>query len=32
VLLGRGSACINSGGEKVFAEEVEAVLMSHPAV
>ncbi|HEX4863364.1 MAG TPA: AMP-binding protein [Acidimicrobiales bacterium] len=25
-LLGRGSVCINTGGEKVFAEEVEAVL------
>ena len=31
-LLGRGSVCINSGGEKVFPEEVEAVLKSHPAV
>jgi 3-oxocholest-4-en-26-oate---CoA ligase len=31
-LLGRGSACINSGGEKVFPEEVEAALRSHPAV
>jgi acyl-CoA synthetase (AMP-forming)/AMP-acid ligase II len=30
--LGRGSACINSGGEKVFPEEVEAVLRSHPNV
>ena len=25
-VLGRGSVCINTGGEKVFAEEVEAVL------
>jgi fatty-acyl-CoA synthase len=32
VLLGRDAATINSGGEKIFAEEVEAVLMSHPAV
>ena len=31
-LLGRGSVCINSGGEKVFPEEVEAVLKAHPAV
>jgi 3-oxocholest-4-en-26-oate---CoA ligase len=31
-LLGRGSACINSGGEKVFPEEVEAAVRSHPGV
>jgi fatty-acyl-CoA synthase len=31
-LLGRGSACINTGGEKVFPEEVELVLRAHPAV
>lgn len=31
-LLGRGSAVINSGGEKVFAEEVEEALKRHPAV
>jgi 3-oxocholest-4-en-26-oate---CoA ligase len=31
-LLGRGSTCINSGGEKVFPEEVEAALRSHPKV
>jgi 3-oxocholest-4-en-26-oate---CoA ligase len=31
-LLGRGSEVINTGGEKVFAEEVETVIMSHPAV
>jgi acyl-CoA synthetase (AMP-forming)/AMP-acid ligase II len=31
-LLGRGSACINSGGEKVYPEEVELVLRSHPDV
>ncbi|GAA4484759.1 acyl-CoA synthetase [Rhodococcus olei] len=32
VLLGRGSTCINSGGEKVFPEEVEQALKTHPAV
>jgi acyl-CoA synthetase (AMP-forming)/AMP-acid ligase II len=32
VFLGRGSGCINSGGEKVFPEEVEAALKSHPGV
>jgi 3-oxocholest-4-en-26-oate---CoA ligase len=32
VLLGRGSATINSGGEKIHPEEVEAVLREHPAV
>ena len=32
VVLGRGSVSINSGGEKIFPEEVEAVLKSHPAV
>ncbi|MCJ7451369.1 MAG: AMP-binding protein [Steroidobacteraceae bacterium] len=31
-LLGRGSACINTGGEKVYPEEVEHVLASHPDV
>ncbi|WP_371780497.1 acyl-CoA synthetase [Streptosporangium subroseum] len=31
-IFGRGSACINTGGEKVFPEEVEAVLKGHPAV
>ncbi len=31
-LLGRGNTCVNTGGEKVFPEEVEAVLMSHPDV
>lgn len=30
--LGRGSSCINTGGEKVFVEEVENVAHSHPAV
>jgi acyl-CoA synthetase (AMP-forming)/AMP-acid ligase II len=32
VLLGRGSNCINSGGEKVWPEEVEEVLKEHPGV
>jgi acyl-CoA synthetase (AMP-forming)/AMP-acid ligase II len=31
-LLGRGSVCINTGGEKVFPEEVENALKSHPEV
>jgi len=31
-LLGRGSACINTGGEKVFPEEVEEALKTHPTV
>jgi acyl-CoA synthetase (AMP-forming)/AMP-acid ligase II len=31
-LLGRGSVSINSGGEKIYPEEVEAALKSHPAV
>jgi acyl-CoA synthetase (AMP-forming)/AMP-acid ligase II len=31
-LLGRGSVMINSGGEKVFPEEVEGVLKAHPDV
>jgi 3-oxocholest-4-en-26-oate---CoA ligase len=31
-LLGRGNTCVNTGGEKVFPEEVEAALMSHPDV
>jgi fatty-acyl-CoA synthase len=31
-LLGRGSACINTGGEKVYPEEVEAHLRTHPGV
>jgi acyl-CoA synthetase (AMP-forming)/AMP-acid ligase II len=31
-LLGRGSVSINSGGEKVFPEEVEGALKSHPDV
>ena len=32
VILGRGSASINSGGEKIFPEEVEAAVKSHPDV
>jgi acyl-CoA synthetase (AMP-forming)/AMP-acid ligase II len=31
-VLGRDSVCINTGGEKVFAEEVELALKHHPAV
>ena len=31
-LLGRGSQSINSGGEKIFPEEVEVAIKSHPAV
>ncbi len=31
-LLGRGSQCINTAGEKVFPEEVEETLKTHPAV
>ena len=30
--LGRGSICINSGGEKIYPEEVEGALKSHPAL
>jgi fatty-acyl-CoA synthase len=32
IFLGRDSSCINSGGEKVFPEEVEEVLKTHPLV
>jgi len=32
VLLGRGSTSINTGGEKVYPEEVETALMTAPAV
>ena len=32
ILLGRGSSCINTGGEKVFPEEVELALKSHADV
>jgi 3-oxocholest-4-en-26-oate---CoA ligase len=31
-LLGRGSVSINSGGEKIFPEEVEAAVVSHPDI
>ena len=31
-LLGRGNACINTAGEKVFPEEVEEALKTHPDV
>ncbi|MCU1499070.1 MAG: acyl-CoA synthetase [Acidimicrobiales bacterium] len=31
-LLGRGSQCINSGGEKIYPEEVESTLKAHPKV
>jgi acyl-CoA synthetase (AMP-forming)/AMP-acid ligase II len=31
-LLGRGSVCINTGGEKVFPEEVEEAMKTHPDV
>lgn len=30
--IGRDNMCINTGGEKVFPEEVEAVLQAHPGV
>ena len=32
IIHGRGSASINSGGEKIFPEEVEAAVKSHPDV
>jgi len=31
-VLGRGSVCINSGGEKIYPEEVEKALKHHPSV
>ncbi|WP_326692169.1 MULTISPECIES: acyl-CoA synthetase [unclassified Streptomyces] len=31
-VLGRGSQCINTGGEKVYPEEVEEALKSHPDI
>lgn len=31
-LLGRGSVCINSGGEKIYPEEVEVAACKHPTV
>jgi acyl-CoA synthetase (AMP-forming)/AMP-acid ligase II len=32
IVFGRGAVCINSGGEKIYPEEVEAALKSHPDV
>jgi acyl-coenzyme A thioesterase PaaI-like protein len=31
-VLGRGAVCINSGGEKIFPEEVEEALKAHPQI
>ncbi len=31
-IFGRGSNCINSGGEKIFPEEVEQALKNHPGI
>ena len=31
-LLGRGSNCVNTGGEKVYPEEVEMAIKDHPSV
>ena len=31
-LLGRGSMCINTAGEKVYAEEVEEAIKRHPGI
>ncbi|MEQ6899558.1 acyl-CoA synthetase [Nocardioides sp. YIM 152588] len=31
-LLGRGSNCVNTGGEKVYPEEVEMAIKAHPGV
>jgi acyl-CoA synthetase (AMP-forming)/AMP-acid ligase II len=31
-LLGRDAVCVNSGGEKIFVEEVETAIASHPSV
>ena len=31
-LLGRGNNCVNSGGEKIYPEEVEQALNAHPSV
>lgn len=31
-LLGRGSNCVNTGGEKVYPEEVEMAIKAHPSV
>ena len=30
--MGRGSACINTAGEKVYPEEIEEALKTHPAI
>jgi len=32
IVFGRGAVCINSGGEKVYPEEVEMALKAHPAI
>ena len=32
ILLGRGNNCINSGGEKIYPEEVEEALKLHPQI
>jgi 3-oxocholest-4-en-26-oate---CoA ligase len=32
IVLGRGSVCINTGGEKVYPEEVESSLLRHPDI
>lgn len=32
ILMGRGSGCINTGGEKVFPEEVENIIGTYPGV
>ena len=32
ILLGRGNNCINSGGEKIYPEEVEEALKLHPEI
>lgn len=32
IVFGRGSMCINSGGEKIYPEEVEAAVKAHPDV
>ena len=32
IVYGRGANCINSGGEKIFPEEVEQAVKSHPSV
>ena len=32
IVYGRGSNCINSGGEKIFPEEIEQAIKTHPAV